>query len=106
MLSFMDSKIIEFKVTTDYFHVGPARELYGKLREAHEETGSNIRIKTSYKTKTQIDDHIINGLPGESIGLLDYLVNTKQGETIQLSFEPPVSDEYLDEFKRQIKHLF
>lgn len=104
----MSGKNLEFEVTMDYFHVAPARELYRKLREAYEETGSSIRIKTShrFKTRAQIDYQIINGLPGESIGLLDYLLSTKQGETIQLSFEPPVSDEYLDKIKKRIKHLF
>ena len=98
--------IIEFEITKDYFHIGPAMALYKKLREARKETGSNIHLKTSYECMTRPSDYVIDGSPGESILLLQHLINTEQGETIQLSFEPPVSDEYLDNFKRQTKHLF
>jgi len=106
LLAVMDSKKIEFEITRDYFHIQPAMELYKKLREARRETGSNIHLETSYECMTRPSDYVIDGSPSESVVMLEHLINVKQGETIQLSFEPPVSDKYLDEFKERIKHLF
>jgi hypothetical protein len=105
-MSDMGNEDIVFGVKEDRFHVGPTKELYRKLTEAQKETGSKIRIKTSYGCKTRPSEYVINGSSGGCVDLLEQLANTKQGDSIQISFEPPVSDDYLDEFKERIKHLF
>ena len=98
-------KKIEFEVTRDYFHLAPVTELYQILREVQKETCSNIHVKTSYDCMTRPAEYIFNG-KGGFLNLLDQLINTKQGKTVQFSFEPDVSDKYLDKFREKIKHLF
>ena len=96
----MYNKKLEFKITKDFFHIKPTKALYEILIKACKQTGSKIHIKISY-------EFIINASRDEShFELIDHLTRTKRGETIQFTFEPPVSDDYLNNLKERIKDLF
>ena len=96
----MNNKVLDFKITKDFFHIKPTKTLYDILINACEQTGSKIHIKITYEC-------IIDATLDEShLDLVNHLTRTKRGEKIQFTFEPSVSEDFLNNLKEKIKDLF
>ena len=96
----MSNNKLKFKITKDYFHIKPTKKLYEILINACKQTGSKIHIKITYECL--LDDSVDES----HLELVNQLTRTKRGETIQFEFEPPISDDNLNNLEKRIKNLF
>lgn len=99
----MSTQTVKFEVQTDYFHVEPSSEFYKILLKSVKETGSNLHVEFFNDDKTRPSEYTITKKSGGLIYMLESFANSKLGEKIAVSFEPPVSKNYLEEFKKRVE---
>ena len=99
----MGKQTIKFEVITDNFHAGPANDFHEELGKSARKTESRLLVKFFNDSLVRSSEYTITKETGGVIYMLESLVNSKQGQFIDITFEPPVSPDYLEEFKRRIE---
>src|SRR4030042_736167 len=98
---------LKFEIETDYFHLVPTQKFLKKLIEASTETQSIIGLEIVYERTSKSYDNVqpytITGKRTERlVDMTRTLINAKTGESIILTFDDSVTQDYINDFKNKV----
>jgi hypothetical protein len=102
---------LQFTIESDYFHILPTQRFLKELIEASTETRSIIGLEIPYKWPSESTDDIyaytITGkYTKRLVDMTRALINVKRGESVSLTFDESVPQDYINGFKNRVEHLF